>query len=422
MVIAILLVLSSTVSVAYGSVTPERTFFSSLAVTIPDSREPVSLAYGSEAQPYQGFSEAAVVSLEGNVSFVGPAPSYFLNGSVASYGYSTSSYSVPVGFGAGKIIYVPEVNTFYVLNNGENRVIAFKGPVYMSNGTAVAAPQVVANLTTGSGPLDECYNPVPGGALVYVLNFLSQSIGVINATTNKVSGNLAASATSIACDLYNGDLFFTTSGGLLVQLNGTSGAVVASSPIAGSGGSQPITSLTFDPDNGLLYAVNLSKVIEVISPANLKVVDNVTTSGTPGPLAIDTSDNLVFASTGNQTLVLDGTTNAVIATISTSAAPYSLAVDPFNKYLYVDYESEGSIAVYAFSVGPPVQTGTTAVTTTVTTTSTSISTATATTTSTSVQTTGTSETAALLVLLLVVIIESVYLGFGLYRRSQSRPS
>jgi hypothetical protein len=114
MVIAVLLVLSSTVSVAYGSVTPQRTFSSSLAVTISDSREPVSLAYGSESQPYQGFSEVAVVNLEGNVSFVGPAPGYFLNGSVGSYGYFTSSYSVPVGFGAGKIIYVPEVNTFYV--------------------------------------------------------------------------------------------------------------------------------------------------------------------------------------------------------------------------------------------------------------------------------------------------------------------
>ena len=86
-------------SVAYAS-TPQRTFSSKLAVTIPSSGNPMGLAFDSEA-PYQGFSEVAVVSQSGSVNFVGPAPSYYRNGSVASYGYEGALNSVPVGFGQG---------------------------------------------------------------------------------------------------------------------------------------------------------------------------------------------------------------------------------------------------------------------------------------------------------------------------------
>ncbi len=403
-------------SSVHAAAATQRTFSSTLAVTIPDHEYPVGLAFGTEAQPAPGYSEIAVLNQNGNVSFVGPAPLYYLNGSISAYGISTASYSVSVGFGASMMIYVPQVNTFYVLNNGKNSMTAFEGEVYMSNGTGVASPRVVANLTSGAGPLDECYTSVPGGDLVYVLNYLSQSIGIVNATTNQVAGNLTvreAPLTQIACG-WNGALFSLTSTGLLAQLNATTGAVIDVMSIAG-----PDSSLTFDPNNGLLYAVDPSdRTIQVVNPQTLKVVDNITTSATPGPLAVDAQDDIVFASAGNQTIVLDGTTNAVMGNFSMAAPPYALAVDTINSYLYAAYEAQGAVAVFAFSTGTAPQT--------VTTTSTSTARLTVTTTSTTTATevksqpVGGAETVALLFLLVVVVIETAYLGFGI-RKGRATP-
>ena len=167
--------------------------------------------------------------------------------------------------------------------------------------------------------------------------------------------------------------------------------------------------------------------ILIVNPETLKVVGNVTTPGTPGALAVDPSDDVIFASAGNQTLVIDGVTNAVMASFSIPAGPSAFAVDPINKYLYASYEPTNEIAVFAFALGPAPQIVTTTVTATTTehqTSTTTVSTIVSTTTTATetVQPTGDAGAIALWALLLVVVIESIYLGLGVYRRRTPQPN
>src|SRR5208282_412605 len=179
---------------------------------------------------------------------------------------------------------------------------------------------------------------------------------------------------------------------------------------------QPIRSLTFDSQNGLVYAVDSAeRAILIVNPETLKVIGNLTTPGTPGALAIDTSDDIIFASAGNQTLVIDGVTNTVMASFSITSGPSVFVVDPFNKYLYASYEPKNAIAVFAFSLGPAPQILTTTVTATTTehqTSTTTVSTIVSTTATETIQSIGNVAVIALGVLLLIVVIESIYLGLG----------
>ncbi len=415
-----------------GASNPQRTFSESLAVSIPDPNNPAGIAFDSGLQPFRGFSEIAAVDQVGNISFTGAAPLYAFNGSVFySGGYFTSFNHVPVGFGAQDIIYVPEVNTFYVMNNGDNRVIAVKGEVDMTNGTAATPPKEVANLTLGRGPIDQCYNEFLGYTSgVYVLNYLTQSIGVINTTSNSIQANFTLPQygflTNIACDTWNGAIYLITSGGLLIQERAPSTletlGTVALEKTTSPGGA--ITSVRFDSQNGLLYAVDSShNQIKVIDPDTLKIVANITTPYTPWALATDTSDNIIFVSAINRTLVIDGYTNRVMASFPISPGPFAFAVDPYNRLLYASYEP-GHIDVYTFSLSPPPQIVTSTISFTGYSTVYNVVTQSATVTRTMVSTTvvGAPQqsadpfTAVVIVIVAAVLLEGAYLAYAVAKR------
>jgi len=365
-----LLVLSGAFAALPSPLTPaHRTFAARLLVTIPDDNSPSGLAFDSEVAPYAGFSEVDAVNQGGNISEVAVAPSYYLNGSVAGYGYEElSNNSLPVGLGSDRIIYAPRVNTFYVLNNAESRVIAFKGPVYLSNGTALSPPNLVANITVGTGPVDECYDPFPGLGAIYVLNWISQSVGVINASSDRAMGNFTVPAmgpyTNVACDSWDGTFFLVTASGILARLNSSSDAIDDTVIAAGPTTWEAVTSLTFDSQNGLLYAVNsVERAVTVVNPQSLEIVANITMPATPWALAVDNVDGLVFVSAKNQTVVIDGYENQILSEFSIPLGPFAFAVDPVNKYLYASYET-GIILAFGFSTGLAPGTETSTVTTT----------------------------------------------------------
>jgi YVTN family beta-propeller protein len=118
-------------------------------------------------------------------------------------------------------------------------------------------------LPAGSAPFGIAFNPSNGN--MYMTNFNSDSVSVINPATNAVISTIPVGSApfGIAFNPNNGNMYVTNAGNNTVSvINPSTNTFVATIPV----GSAPF-GIAFNPNNGNMYVTNAGgKTISVIAP------------------------------------------------------------------------------------------------------------------------------------------------------------
>ena len=238
--------------------------------------------------------------------------------------------TIPVGNGPIGVGYSGGSGYVYVTNYESNSV------------SVIDRTTVVATIRVGNGPAAAGYDG--GNGYVYVANELSNNVSVINRTT--VVGTVAVGnqPEGVGYDNRSGYIYVANFGSNNVSvINGTT--VVATIPV----GIYPI-GVAYDSGNGYVYVANQgSNNVSVINQTT--VVATVPVGNNPPGVAYDSENGYVYvANLGSATVsVISRTT--VVATVFVGTAPYGVGYDSANRYVYV--ANFGSSTVSVISPPPP---------------------------------------------------------------------
>jgi len=186
-------------------------------------------------------------------------------------------------------------NKIYVSNYGSNDVSVING----------ATNKVVSTISVGSGPNGVAYDP--NNNEIYVANYGSNSVSVINGATNSVIATISNSLntpTGAACDPINNEIYVAnrnsgSTSGWVTVINGATNSVIGTI----GAGDWP-QGVTYDPANNYLYVAN---------------------QGTYS----------------NSVTVINGATNGVVTTISVGKYPYDSVVGLFGLAIQIPYTQYG---------------------------------------------------------------------------------
>jgi YVTN family beta-propeller protein len=223
------------------------------------------------------------------------------------------------------------INTVYVANFGS-------GTVSVIN---TIDNSVIKNITVGNRPIDIAAVSINEDNTVYVANFGSDTVSVINITDNsvyRVIKNITVGEwpRDIALSgLPNKALYVANFGSDTVSVINTTDNSVIKNITVGDGPSY----MTADLDNNMLYVANFgmdvgsdagSDTVSVINTTDNRVIKNITVGdmdiGAPiiKNIAVDHSDNTVYvANSGSGTVsVINGKTHKVAAGVSFDVSPF----------------------------------------------------------------------------------------------------
>jgi YVTN family beta-propeller protein len=208
------------------------------------------------------------------------------------------------------------------------------------------ADSMVDTTRVGNGPMGIDYDSNNGN--MYVANFYSNTVSVIDGNTNNVIATIPfASNTSpidIAFDSSNGNLYVTNySTGTVSVINGNTNRVISTIFVGGNP-----TAIAVNYANGDVYVADGINAVRVINPITNRLVHTVSVGYGPSGIAFDSDNGNMYVANfySNTVSVIDGNTNNVIRTIPMlldSANPSGIVYNPTDKHLYViNYYSLGN--------------------------------------------------------------------------------
>jgi YVTN family beta-propeller protein len=242
--------------------------------------------------------------------------------------------------------YAPSLVAYDSLN-GNLYVVNYLGnSVSVINGRT---NELITNIPVGSYPQGIAFDSLNG--CVYVSNGNSNYVSVINGTSNKVTDNISVEGEpwSIAYDPSDNCVYLLA--GRVVVINGLLNEVIGNITV----GTEP-SAIAFDSLNERLYVVNyISDNVTVINGNNNNVLGSVqlgppfNKSNPGGPVSVvaDTSNGLVYAVVNTHYVyAINATTDEVVGNISIGSYLQGISYDPSNGYLYVVSESfPGKVSV-----------------------------------------------------------------------------
>jgi YVTN family beta-propeller protein len=215
--------------------------------------------------------------------------------------------SIPVGEFPGKnptgIVSNSINNTVYVSNMGSNTVSVINGTtnVVVANVTSTTSEEV-----GGSGlfsPTGIAYNSDNGN--LYVANRGSDTISVINGSTNSLIDEISLDAVAPSGIIYNAAnnyIYVTNAGSNSVSvINGTTNTVVENIPVGlGPNG------IAYDQSNGNVYISNfMNGTVSVIDGLKNNVTDTIAleANSTPNGISYDPDTDSLFVADSNSSIV-----------------------------------------------------------------------------------------------------------------------
>lgn len=193
----------------------------------------------------------------------------------------------------------------------------------------------------------------------YVANAGSNSVSVINTSTNSVAStvNVGSRPLDIAVDARISSVYVVNSGSNSVSVINTSSNTVGATVGVGH---TPVN-IALTPDGSKAYVANAgSNSISVINTFTNTVTATVMVGGNPVDVAISPDGKTAYVANAgsNSVSVINTTTNTVSATVGVGFIPVNLAVTPDGTKVYVANSGSRSISV--------INTGTNTVVATVT--------------------------------------------------------
>jgi YVTN family beta-propeller protein len=194
----------------------------------------------------------------------------------------------------------------------------------------------LANVPTGTSPQTVTYDPINGD--VYVANFQSDNVSVINGTSAVGNVTVGNGPEYAAFDSADGEIYVANSGSNNVSL--LSGTTVVGTVAVGADPGYA----TFDSANDCVYISNYaSDNVSVLSGATVIATLNVSVG--PSALTYDPGNGFVYVSnTGSDNVsVLNGTT--VAGSVIVGVGPGTSAYDPENGFVYVPNYASNNVSV-----------------------------------------------------------------------------
>ncbi len=284
---------------------------------------------------------AVAVVLPSNAGITASEPRSGPTPSLTSFGASASpGVTIPVGNGPWGVAFDPVNNFVYVSNFGSGDVSVINTS---TNQDLMAIPVPVLN-GYGNGPI--AVNTATG--VVYVGDGVGTVYG-IDPTTNEVTWTipLAAFGCPYGCgadvqtyDPANGDIYVTNiATNNVTAIHGTT--VVATIPV----GASP-NGAAYDSANGEVFVSNegtsIRSNLTVINGTTNRVAGQVYPVNTGPGVAFDDStgyvyvcSNNVLANSSNFVTAVNGTNHRVVTSIPISSSCGAAVYDPANGYVYV---------------------------------------------------------------------------------------
>jgi len=180
----------------------------------------------------------------------------------------------------------------------------------------------------------------------YITNQESNSISVIDTTTNKVTTTISVGSSPVGVAISpNGTKVYVANAKSndVSIIDTATNTVIARVP----SGSSP-KGIAVSPDGKNVYVANLaSNTISVIDAATNAVVNTVKTGKSPTGVAVNPDGKKVYVTNyGDKTVsIIDTATKAVISTVSVEKGPKEIAVTPDGKKVYVANSDSVSISI-----------------------------------------------------------------------------
>ena len=200
-----------------------------------------------------------------------------------------------------------------------------------------STPFTNATLPVGSSPKGVLYDATRNQ--VYVANYGSQSVSVLDASTGQVIGTIPTHeyAWQLAYDPVNERLYVANDFTNRLTVIDTRTDSVVGSLYAGCAFT---VGVVFDPLNGLLYIeCDLDSEVAVANPATGHVFKHIAVpdgTGNAG-IAIDPSNGNLFVANyfGDTVTVISGATNRVVDLVTVGPQPDGTLYDPLSGLVYV---------------------------------------------------------------------------------------
>ncbi|HRH33453.1 MAG TPA: beta-propeller fold lactonase family protein, partial [Catalimonadaceae bacterium] len=215
------------------------------------------------------------------------------------------------------------------------------------SGTYSFTITATAGICTGNKAYTMNINPNPGLVLAYLPNLDSDSVAVINTTSNSVFTKIKVGSTpvgvSVSPDGSRAYISNQNSDNVSV-INTSTNAVVATISV----GNAP-NDLLVSPDGNRLYVLNyLGSSVSVINTATNSVLATINTPGNPKGVSIlpDGSKLYVGHVFDGVISVINTATNSIINSIPSFERPTALAVNPTGTRLYAGHALSNNVRVF----------------------------------------------------------------------------
>ena len=221
----------------------------------------------------------------------------------------------------------------------------FVGVTAIAQATPAWAAQydVTATITVGSKPRGVAVSP--DGTTAYVANSFSNTVSVINTTTNTVTTTITVGTRprGVAVSPDGTTAYVTNNTANTVSvINTTTNAVTATITV----GTSPY-GVAVSPDGTEAYVTNTgSNNVSVINTTT-NAVDTITVGTDPLGVAVTPDGTKAYVTNyaDGTVSVINTTTNAVDATITVGTAPYAVAVTPDGTKAYVTNYAGDDVSV-----------------------------------------------------------------------------
>ncbi|MGC2484373.1 MAG: beta-propeller fold lactonase family protein [Nitrososphaeraceae archaeon] len=305
-----------------------------------------------------GFSApyGVALNLDNGLIYVSNYGQFNTTGTVSVINGTTNDIvaSIPVGKNPQAIVYNPANGLVYTAN-------ALSNTLSIINGTSNSlVGSIVVGAFPGKNPTGITLNPINNS--IYVTNMGSNTVSVINGTTNVVVNNITLetgghgegaggtgffSPAGIAYNSDNGNLYVTNRGSdTLTVINGTTNELVdgiSLNAIAPSG-------IVYNAANNYIYVTNMgSNTVSVINGTTNTVVANIPVGLGPNGIAYNQNNGDVYvANSVNDTIsIVDGLENTVISTIplGNNNNPNDISYNINNDRLFVTNTNSSTVSV-----------------------------------------------------------------------------
>ena len=215
--------------------------------------------------------------------------------------------------------------------------------------SAAGGYTVTATITVGGEPIAVAADPAAG--TVYVADYASNTVSVIDAATSTVTATIHVDSgpVGVAADPVTGTVYATNPGDSTVSVIDTATSIVtATIPVSDPGG------VAVNPASGTIYATNaLRGTVSVINAPTGIVIATIPVGTGPEAVAVDPAAGTVYvANTDSGTVsVIDAATSTVTATIRVGTEPYGVAADPAAGTVYVTNYGSNTVSVINVATG-----------------------------------------------------------------------